>query len=388
MEKRLPTNSDYYSNRDNKQVSYFNNVIVIGGEHHNTLGVVRALGMAGFGVDLITIGITNAHYVSSSRYVRSYHVIESIEELTVYLLSRPVSKMREKIIIISCADSVTEHLNLHHDQLTQKYLLPGCAKQGEMERLMNKATMIQMAEPFGLRVPDIWRIPQERDKITFPCITKSYISSHGSKQDIRILQSEEELNLFLSSCSDEVFVQPFIKKKEEVQFIGCSLKEGEEVIIPGMTHIIRSQPNTNTGFLEFGPIDPFYEEIVERSKQYIKTCGYSGLFSIEFIRSTEDEVFFLEINFRNDGNAWCVTAAGVNLPVIWVKACLGKDYRDEIKEVKKILVMPEFQDFKLVLQGKVRLGQWIKDVRRTDAFFDWNKNDKRPFFRFIFNKFL
>ena len=187
-------------------------------------------------------------------------------------------------------------------------------------------------------------------------------------------------------CEDEIFAQPFIEKKEEVQFIGCSLRGGDEIIIPGMTHILRSQPNTNTGFLEYGPIDPFYAETVERSKQYIKDCGYSGLFSIEFIRSKDDKVYFLEINFRNDGNAWCVTAAGVNLPVIWVKANSGVDYKDEIHEVKNITVMPEFQDLKLVLQRKVGLGQWLKDWRRTDAFLDWNRNDMKPFFRFILNK--
>lgn len=171
-----------------------------------------------------------------------------------------------------------------------------------------------------------------------------------------------------------------------MQFIGCSLNGGEEVVIPGMTRILRSQPNTNTGFLEYGPIDSFYEETVTKSKRFIKECEYSGLFSIEFIRSKDDHVYFLEINFRNDGNAWCVTAAGVNLPVIWVKACEGENYSEELSEVRKITIMPEFQDFKLVLQHKVSLWQWLRDVRRTDSFLDWNRKDKRPFFRYLLNK--
>lgn len=36
-------------------------------------------------------------------------------------------------------------------------------------------------------------------------------------------------------------------------------------------------------------------------------------------------MYFLETNFRNDGNAFCVTESGVNLPVVWVKACLNED---------------------------------------------------------------
>ena len=362
-------------------MEYANNVIVIGGCHHNTLGVVRALGERGIGVELITVGREKERYVSSSRYVTKHQPLVSVEELTSYLLYRPVAKDKE--VVISCADNITEHLNEFRDCLASRYTLPGCEKEGRMLELMDKTVMIEMASARGLEAPKVWRLPEEQESVTFPCITKSYVSSHGGKADVRIFRNKQEFDGFVSRCSDGLFVQPFIEKKEEVQFIGCSLRGGDEVIIPGMSRIVRSQPNTNTGFLKYGPVDEFYVDTVNRSKQYIRDCGYSGLFSIEFIRSKDDEVYFLEINFRNDGNAWCVTAAGVNLPVIWTKACLGIDYKDELKEVKSIMVMPEFQDFKLVLQHKVGLDQWLKDVRRTDAFLDWNRKDKRPFFRFV-----
>jgi predicted ATP-grasp superfamily ATP-dependent carboligase len=367
-------------------MKYAENVLVIGGSHHNTLGVVRALGEKGFDVDLITIGSSKERYVSSSRYVTSHHALANVKELSSYLLYRKQTNDDTKEVVISCADIVTEHLNQFKESLEGRYILPGSEQQGKMLHLSQKTTMIDMAAKRGIQAPKVWKLSEDKNIIKFPCITKSYISSHGGKADVKVFCKQRELDSFLDGCKDDIFVQPYIEKKEEVQFIGCSLRGGEEVIIPGMTHILRSQPNTNTGFLEYGPIDPFYTESVERSKLYIKDCGYSGLFSIEFIRSKEDDIYFLEINFRNDGNAWCVTAAGVNLPVIWVKANMGIDYEDEIHEVKSIIVMPEFQDFKLVLQHKVKLFQWIKDVRRTDAFLDWNKKDKKPFFRFILNK--
>ena len=367
-------------------MQHVDNVIVIGGGHHNTLGVVRALGQSSLGIELITIGAAKERYVSSSKYVDKHHALVDMKELAAYLLYRKAPEDGHKEIVISCADAVTEHLNLNRDTLASRYILPGCDEQGRMVKLMDKTTMIAMAAGRGLQAPKVWRLPEDKQKVMFPCITKSYVSSHGGKADVKIIRTQEQFDKFLAACEDEVFAQPYIDKKEEVQFIGCSLRGGEEVIIPGMSRIIRSQPNTNTGFLEYGPIDAFYNETVERSKQYIKDCGYSGLFSIEFIRSKNDEVYFLEINFRNDGNAWCVTAAGVNLPAIWIKANSGMDYREELHEVKSITVMPEFQDFKLVLQRKVKLGQWLKDVRRTDAFLDWNKKDKKPFFRFILNK--
>ena len=364
------------------------NVIVIGGSHHNTLGVVRALGERGYGVELITIGSAKEHYVSSSRYVRKHHALVNLKELASYLLFREKKQNDEREIVISCHDAVTEHLNQHRNRLTTYYKLPGNDKQASMVKLMDKTTMIRMAKNRGLAAPKVWILPQERNAVTFPCITKAYVSSHGGKGDVRIFREKEGFDAFLDNCKDDVFAQEFITKKEEVQFIGCSLRGGEEVIIPGMTSILRSQPNTNTGFLEYSPIDEFYADTIVRSKQYIRDCGYSGLFSIEFIRSKDDKIYFLEINFRNDGNAWCVTTAGVNLPVIWVKANLGEDYNMEMHEVKKVVLMPEFQDFKLVLQRKVGLCQWIRDMRRTDFFLDWNVKDKKPFLWFILNKII
>ena len=363
-----------------------NLIIVIGGSHHNTLGVVRSLGQRGYQVDLITIGNSEERYVSSSKYVTTHKALENVALLPDYLRLRSNTIAGHKDVVISCSDVVTEYLNKYRDDLSLKYILPGNPVQGEMERLMDKTTMIEMAARRGLNAPTVWELPDEAENVTFPLITKCHVSSHGGKADVKVIRDEESFRHFLSCNNDHLFAQQFVIKKEEVQFIGCSLNGGETVVIPGMSRILRSQPNTNTGFLEYVPIDPFYEETVERSKRYIKDCNYSGLFSIEFLRSQDDNVYFLEINFRNDGNAWCVTSSGVNLPVIWYKACMGMDYREEVKTVNPIIMMPEFQDFKLVIQRKVGLIGWLKDVRRTNVFVDYDKQDKRPFWHFILHK--
>ena len=41
----------------------------------------------------------------------------------------------------------------------------------------------------------------------------------------------------------------------EFQLIGCSLDGGETIIIPGYTRILRQPRNTNTGYLEYSPIE-------------------------------------------------------------------------------------------------------------------------------------
>lgn len=359
-------------------------VLVIGGTHHNSLGVIRALGEGGYEIEFVNFNAGKSDYVSKSMYIKKYQALNGIEELTPYLINRPLSKEQE--VIISCADAVTERLNLHYYELSDRYILPGVPNQGMMVELMDKITMIGMVAKRGIYAPTVWKLPEDKKKVTFPCITKCYISSHGGKSDIVIHRSEEELDIFLQNNQGEIFAQAYIDKKEEVQLIGCSLRGGEEVIIPGMSKIIRSQPNTNTGFLEYGPLDSFYKEIAERAKLYIKDCRYSGLFSFEIMRGSDDKIWFLEINFRNDGNAWCVTKSGINLPVIWVKHCLGETYEEELRVPDKILMMPELQDFKLVLQRRVSFVQWLKDCKRTDYFMEYDKKDKKPFLYAVLNK--
>lgn len=123
-----------------------NTVLVIffgGGNHHNALGVVRALGRRGYQVELITFGSLRKNYIASSKYVCKHHALADVKELASYQLYREAKKDKE--IVISCADAVTEHLNLHYNRLSERYILPGVKQQGKMVDLMDKTTMIEMA---------------------------------------------------------------------------------------------------------------------------------------------------------------------------------------------------------------------------------------------------
>lgn len=52
-----------------------NNVLVIGGGHHNTLGVVRSLGREGYQIELILIDEKQRSFVSASKYVSVCHTL-------------------------------------------------------------------------------------------------------------------------------------------------------------------------------------------------------------------------------------------------------------------------------------------------------------------------
>lgn len=363
-------------------------VVVIGGNHHNTLGVVRALGQKEVFPFVVIVSRKKTSFVLKSRYIDGGLIIPTVEEAVSFVKVK--FSGAGSTIIYSCADEVTCTLDKHYDELKDNYIFFNGMVQGKISRLTNKYEMQHLALMCGLNIPTTVRIegaaiPQG---ISYPCITKDMDNVNGSKRDMKLFLNEEQLANFLKhqNKSTEILVQHYIDKELEFQLIGCSVinASGEyDIIIPGHTEILRAQPVTNTGFLEYLSNEGF-EYDVESCHRFIQACRYTGLFSIEFIRGKDGKDYFLEINFRNDGNAYVVTKAGVNLPYIYYLNAIGENYTTEAKQpIIKQISMPVVKDFKTVLQGRVSVFQWLKDLKRTNCFLYKDKKDPAPLRAYI-----
>lgn len=369
-----------------------NQPIVIGGNHHNTLGVIRSLGYRGINPIVLLITEETKPYVSYSKYISNCTLLKSKQEIVPYLLERN-KEQTGKEVIISCADFVTSELDNAYDLLCGFYYLPTAKAQGVCNHFMDKDTMADLAVNSGISIPKSWIVEPGKvvnyADITVPCIVKPLASIYGSKAQIKIIHDSKPLVSYLEENKDKRFiVQEFIDKDFEFQLIGCSLNHGEEIIIPGYSKCIRPCPGTNTGFLEYKPFENFNCDL-EACKEFIRSIGYQGLFSMEYLRDKSGNDYFMEINMRNDGNAICVTGAGVNLPYIWYQYCVGEDYRKEASnKIDDIFVMPEFDDFILLLKRKVSFLTWVRDYRRTHTFMEYSKEDPKPYYikkkQFIF----
>lgn len=354
---------------------------VIGADHHNTLGVIRALGKKGIKPVLLLYPAEAHSYVSKSAYVEAVHPFESSDALVDFLKDAD-----RHGCIITCSDETASVIDMNRYSLSGRFFLPGAEEQGSITNLMDKSRMTELAAGCGLCTPESITldtsdgVAPEWDK--FPCIVKPLVSKDGVKQDIAICHDMDELKaaLEVSSCR-KVQVQEFIDKDFEFQLIGLSLKD--RIIIPGVSRIIRSASNTNTGFLRYitsGEIQYDHSPV----EKFIRATGFTGLFSVEFLRGHNGKDYFMEMNFRNDGNATAVEAAGINLPYIWCLDAEGKDYADEIsRPLHDVVVMPEIDDFKFAIRNGVGFRNWLKDVKSTDRFMEFDSDDKKPFFSLL-----
>lgn len=359
-----------------------NEVIIFGGCHHNTLGVLRSLGRKGINSFVLLHDYLPLEkcFVLKSKYIKGFKRVKDCEEGISYLLSGVESGCNHKPVVICTSDEASSFIDKNYNNLIEYYYIPNCDEQGKVTRLMNKEVMRLQALNLGFDTPitEILEDGNYRGSIPFPCITKPLMSIEGSKADIKICKNQKELVHFLEhSLCKKIQIQQYIDKAFEYQLIGCSLNGGENVIIPGRARII-TQPNcTNTGYLHYEKLDG--HEPISKCCLFLKEIKYSGLFSIEFLRGKDERNYFMEINFRNDGNSICVTEAGVNLHYIWYAFHANKDWKNEIyNNIKEVNVMPEFTELSLWVQNNISLSRFIREMKDADAFMDYAEDDPQP----------
>lgn len=76
-----------------------NSVIVFGGNHHNTLGVIRSLGQKGLSTILLLVDDDDrVSYVSKSKYIAKVHKYASYESGVQYLEDLAPSLKEKKLL--------------------------------------------------------------------------------------------------------------------------------------------------------------------------------------------------------------------------------------------------------------------------------------------------
>lgn len=362
-----------------------NKVVIIGDDSHNTLGMVRSYGIKGIKPDVILVTGAKPWVVMKSKYVGNGLRCKSPKEAVDLLLSQ-YGNYNGVVVVQSASDGTAAALDNVLMKLPNHIVVPNA--KGGLAQIMNKDNMCRLALSVGLVVPQYITIHpkdigERLDKdIIYPCITKAISSLEGGKSDTTICQNDKELLAFLKkdNICQTIIIEQYIDKDIEFQFFGLSLNGGEEIIIPGHSHIHRPGIQ-NEYYFPFVENDDSFSDTLDKAKIFIQKAHYSGLFSVEFLRGKDGIDYFLEMNFRNDGNAICVTDAGFNLPYIWYLYQTGGDYQKELANstYRPIDFCPDLIYFNHMLRGELSFGEWYRTTKRSNSFTVFFKGDNRPF---------
>ena len=356
-------------------MSVMNKVVVIGTSHHNTLGMIRCLGQAGYLVDLILIDQANS-YITHSRYLSKVVVLSGLSEL-IKCLSSNYDNQSICPIIISCSDAVASYLDSNYDEIKDKYYFFNSGNANKVTACMDKQYQVALAKEFGLNTPHSYIFKGDISKTIYPCLLKPVQSINGGKQ-VMICHNDNELlkSLTLYGKSVEVLVQQYLKKEYEVVILGLSVNG--QIFIPG--YILKHRDyDGGTLYSTVKSISSFPKKIIQSCKDMIQAMDYEGLFGVELIYSNNN-YYFIECNLRNDATTYALAVAGVNLPELYVKVKRENFVLPISCPVKEIKSIVEFNDFKHRKNFGVSLYQWLKEYLRASCKYYFNWKDPMPFF--------
>lgn len=359
-------------------------VIVIGGNHHNTLGLIRSIGEKGLPVYLFlehqeSLATCNLRF---SKYITKIYHLQDEEEI-ITLLKHDFGDEKHKPIILCASDASVCLLDLHYDELKGKFLFFNAGKQGRVNFFMNKFNTFPLAEKCGFEIIKTWHVNRTDNipkDIIYPCFSKASNSSIDGKNGIGISNSEEELREKLK-CANELLVQEYIEKEYEIDINGFSYNHGDDVVINAVCRKIRDYTDRQSQFEILEDISLYSNLDLRPIKRVIKMIGYEGLFSVELM-CKNGLFYFLEINLRSDAMNYHYTSGGYNYPFLWylygIERKLDKS-QVNLPHLKKPLYIMQWSDFSDVIHRRISFFEWLRDLSRTRAFFVLNFKDPKPF---------
>ena len=356
-------------------------VVVFCSHGYGSLGLIRALGEAGFRPECYCYGDTG-DLLMASKYVSKGKIFESKEEAFHYLLN-DYPCHQEKPFLFTIPDPPAFLVDKHLDQMKEKFVLMSAGEQGRIGYWMDKRNQADLARKYGLTTP--WTITMSKQdeipgNIEYPVFTKSVKSADGGKGDEHICWSRDELEEKKAlMVSDTFLVMKYIKKKQEICYFGLSVKD--KVYIDYNDELTRFREGGYGYYNTFRKCKD--DDIYRKCISMMQETGYEGLFDIEFLLGDDHVLYFMEINFRVDGAIYKV-AEGVNLPEAW---CLladvdKKDLPDHLSTKKESFTgITEIHDFKTsVLTGQVNPLKWFWQLCTADRRMTLNFHDPKPLF--------
>lgn len=357
--------------------------VILGDSFNNTLGLIRSLGEVCIPQTLVLAGETDRLHVCQSRYLEKDKIFRVNDVSECMPILKQIADGSHRQVILCTNDRAATFVDEHEEELCADFVTPMAGKH--LGEYMNKMRQCELARQCGFDVPTSVIYHKGEDfpqDISYPLLLKPLVSINGEKSDIHICRTREDVEAGLNAASHcgDFIVQEFVEKEYEINMLGISTEWG--VCIPGGIRKIRHYPTIYSpcSFGEYLPIVDFDFDtaVVQR---FMDRVGYRGLFSVELLHKGNKN-YFMEVNFRNDGLAYTATAAGINLPAIYMQFDgIPKDIK-----VRKTYMMDLSIDYCHVKDGNISFGKWFQDFCKTGCQLNFNRKDIAPTVNYYIDK--
>ena len=366
--------------------------VVFSQDHYNPLNLIRSLGEMGLKPISIVYG-PHKWLIPYCKYVGKLHKVKTLEDGYRILLEE-YGHCANKSFVFTSDDLTTSFLDKHYDIIKDKFYFYNASEKGRIDWLQNKDNITNLGSLVGISCPkkeivDTGVLPQT---LAYPIMTKTLSSTMGAwKGDVYICNNEEELKKAYGKIkAPKLIIQEFIKKEGEFCIEGFSINDGKDVYIPYRIDYIRYYYDSYGHYMTVKLLEE--GELKKKILELLRLTKFNGIFELEFMKGQQGEIYFLEINFRSSTWAYALTVGGCNMPYFWAKSTLlGRIPYEEIQLIKEpFTAMQEPDDFAInVLNNrKIKFSQWKKEAKGCKCHYFYNKNDKSPFYHYVFFRII
>ena len=366
-------------------------IVFVAKEHYNPLGIIRTLGESGINPIVICVK-GDISFIGYSKYVKKAYYVNSPEEGLELIIKEFGNNKDDKSYILTGDDVVVSLLDKNYDILKNNFYFYNAGENGRINYFMNKDNMFDLVMKHGIKVAKTWKIkvgeiPQD---IKYPVMTKAINSTGDEWKDIVfICNNEYELmEAFENIKSENILIQTYINKKDEVSFDGFSINKGRNVFIVFEAYQKYNIPDKYSPYWEIK--NPQNTEIINKIENIISELALDGIFEFEFMIDENDQLWFLEINFRNTALGYATTIANMPQVIYWCDSIkngyISTEYRKNIPN--DLCAMAECFDYDVrVKTGELSHGEWIKQYIKSECKLYKGRNDDEPFYRFLWHKY-
>lgn len=363
--------------------------IVFCGDNMNALGLIRSLGEKDLNPIIVNY-VPKPYLINHSKYARNFYQMESAGAALEFIKEKWGNEA-EKPFIYTMDEYTTMLLDKQYDELIDKFHFFNCGKAGALAYYQDKKNLCDLAEQCGIQQPkgEVLKKGDLPKTLRYPVLTKVTLSIKGAwKDDVFICQNEEELKeAYKHIKAEELLVQEYIEKKNELCIDGISINGGEHTFFSYTSEYLRMSNKSFGNYMRFIPYED--QGVKDKISEILKRAHYTGIFDAECLIGKDGELYFLEINFRNSAWSYAYTYGGINLPYYWAKCTIeGPDCMNDCHYRKDpFTAMAELADISAVTHmPDVSYRTWFRQFRECDCPYYYHPNDKKPFYYAMWQK--
>jgi len=364
-------------------------VIVIGRNYTSRLGMIRAVGLAGYEVVVIkTNGRKTKDIDAYSKYVKDYLYAREPDRKKLLEVLMSLQSDNSKSIIIPVDDYAASTIDDNIDLLKDFFLFPNVnMTSGAINKLMDKDYQKMLARKAGLNVAEGWTIEikdgnyELPKSIKYPCFPKPQISFMGSKRCMKRCNSEQELKTVLGEVAAvrdcPILIEQYIEIEKEYATLGFC--DRGNIITPAVIHLLDQGNGGHRGVAKIGKLLPSnaFHTFFQQLEEFFRGLNFVGLFDVDMYES-KGIIYFNELNLRFGASGYAITHQGINLPAMMINKLLGNKIGSTCNAIITATFVNEKVNFEDYLAGYYGWKEYKRINNIADFRFVDSQDDPNP----------